>query len=532
MQNGVSSFGGNCPEKLKDDEDKTANMYRRWIGIVLALILAVVVYVLIPTETFNEKGELIGGLSGPGRAVAAVAVLMATLWVTEALPLAVTALLSIVLFPLCTGGIVTVKAATAPFGHEIIFLYMGGFMIALAMQKWGLHRRIALHTVLLIGTRPASIVAGFMVATAFISMWVSNTASTVMMLPITMSVVELVRKELRETNDPDCPLPGQPFNFAICLMLGIAYAASIGGVSTLIGTGTNALMAAFLRENYGIEISFVKWMSISMPLVVVFLPLTWLLLTKVIFPIRIKRVPGGRELILKELRSQGPICRAELMVLIVFVVTAAMWMTRPLLVKLQLPDGSRPLAGLSDAGISLTAAIVLFCLPVDFKRGIFVLTWKQAVKLPWAILILLGGGLSLAGAIKTTGVAEFIGRAVSGFQNIPVPVMVLLVGVIVIFATELSSNMATVATFIPIFAAVAVGFGVSPILLIIPTAIAASFAFMMPVATPPNAIIFASGEITIPQMCKAGFWLNLVGIGLIMLLMYSVIIPMMGIEIP
>lgn len=530
MNNGVpSATGKSSPEDLRDNKEQKSNPRRHLVGFILALILAAAVYLLIPAESLNEEGEIIGGLSHPGRAVAAGAVLMAVLWVTEALPLAVTALLPIVLFPICTGGVVTVKAATAPFGHEIIFLYMGGFMIALAMQRWGLHRRIALRTVLLIGTRPVSIVAGFMVATAFLSMWVSNTATTVMMLPIAMSVVELVRRELRETNDPSLPPEGEPFNFAVCLMLAIAYAASIGGVSTLIGTGTNALMAAFLKENYQIEISFVKWMSISMPLVVVFLPITWLLLTRVIFPIRIRRIPGGRELIHKELKLQGPTCRAEWMVLIVFAITATLWMTRPLLAALQLPGGLRPLAGLSDASISLGAATVLFCLPVDFKRGVFVLTWKQASKLPWSILILLGGGLSLAAAMKSTGVVEFIGRGVSGLGDIPTPLMVLIVSATVIFATELSSNMATIAAFGPIFAAVAAGFGASPVLLIIPAAIGASFAFMMPVATPPNAVVFASGEITIPQMCKAGFWLNIVGIGLVMLLMYLVIIPVMGI---
>lgn len=525
----MSTSANSSPEDLSHSKNQKANVSRRWISIGLALILAAVVYIVIPAESLNEQGKVIGGLGHAGRAVAAVAVLMATLWVTEALPLAVTALLPIVLFPLCTGGVVSIKAAAAPYSHELIFLFMGGFMIALAMQKWGLHRRIALRTVLISGTRPTSIIAGFMLATAFVSMWVSNTATTIMMLPIAMSVVELVRKELQETNDPNRPLPGQPFNFALCLMLSIAYSASIGGVSTLIGTPPNALIAAFLRENYQLEISFVKWMGITMPLVVLFLPVTWLMLTRVVFPIRIKRIPSGRELIRSELHAQGPTSRAEWMVLIVFAAAAGMWMTRPLLLRLQLPGGGRPFAGLSDAGISLTAAIVLFCLPVDLKRGVFVLTWKQAVKLPWAILILFGGGLSLAAAIKTTGVAEFIGRAVGSFQNIPVFCMVLLVSTIVVFATELSSNTATVATLAPILAAVAVGLGVSPILLIIPTAIAASFAFMMPVATPPNAIVFASGEITIPQMCKAGFWLNLVGIGLVILLMYAVVIPLMGI---
>ncbi len=519
----------NPPENNQSNRDEKAkSSFIRLIGFTVALVLAVAAYILIPPESLDKSGQIIGGLSHTGRVVVAIAVLIATLWVTEALPIAVTALLPIVLFPLFTAGEITVKSAAEPYAHELIFLFMGGFMISLAMQKWGLHRRLALHTILIIGTSPTLLVGGLMVSCAFISMWVSNTATVVMMLPIAMSVVELVRRELREANDPDLPSNGEPFNFAICLMLGIAYAASIGGVGTLIGTPPNALMAAFLKENYQIEISFVKWMAFSVPLVVVFLPIAWLLLTKVVFPVRIRRIPGGRELILKELKSQGPLSRGELMVLIVFIITAVMWMTRPLLARLQLPGGVRPLAGLSDPGIAIGSAIVLFCLPVDFKRGLFVLTWKQARKLPWGVLILFGGGLSLAAAIKTSGVAEFIGRGVSGFQNLSLPVMILLVSTTSVSISQLTSNISCTATLLPIFAAVADGFSFNPLLLVIPTTIAASLAFMLPVSTPPNAIVFASGEVTIPQMCKAGLWLNIVGIALVMLLMYLVIIPVLG----
>jgi sodium-dependent dicarboxylate transporter 2/3/5 len=519
----------NPPENNQSNRnDKAKSSFVRLIGFTLALVLAVAAYILIPPESLDKSGQVIAGLSHTGRVVVAIAVLIAILWVTEALPIAVTALLPIVLFPLLTAGEITVKSAAEPYAHELIFLFMGGFMISLAMQKWGLHRRIALHTILIIGTSPTLLVGGLMISCAFLSMWVSNTATVVMMLPIAMSVVELVRRELREANDPNLPSNGEPFNFAICLMLGIAYAASIGGVGTLIGTPPNALMAAFLKENYQIEISFVKWMAFSIPLVVVFLPIAWLLLTKVVFPVRIRRIPGGRELILKELKSQGPLSRGELMVLIVFIITAVMWMTRPLLARLQLPGGVRPLAGLSDPGIAIGSAIVLFCLPVDFKRGLFVLTWQQARKLPWGVLILFGGGLSLAAAIKTSGVAEFIGRGVSGFQNLSLPVMILLVSTTSVSISQLTSNISCTATLLPIFAAVADGFSFDPLLLVIPTTIAASLAFMLPVSTPPNAIVFASGEVTIPQMCKAGLWLNILGIALVLLLMYLVIIPVLG----
>lgn len=508
---------------------KTKSSGVRLIHILLALVLAAIAFLIVPAESLNSTGEIIAGLSYTGRAVAAIAILMATLWVTEALPVAVTALMPLVLFPLCTGGDISIKTAAAPYAHELIFLFMGGFMISLAMQQWGLHKRLALHAVLLIGTQPTRLVGGLMVSCALISMWVSNTATVVMMLPIAMSVIELVRGELSRIGSPDLPPPGEPFNFAICLMLGIAFAASIGGIGTLVGTPPNALMAAFLKDSFNIDISFAKWAVIALPLVIVFLPIVWLLLTKVIFPVRIHSIPGGRALIQKELENQGPLSRGELMVLIVFAVTAAAWMTRPLLARLSLPGGLRPLAGLSDPGIAIGAAIVLICLPVDFKRGVFALTWEQACKLPWGILILFGGGLSLAAALKTSGVTEFIGRSVSGFDHLPVWAMILLASSIPTFVTELTSNTASTAILLPMFTAVAQGCGIDPLLMIIPATISASFAFMMPVATPPNALVFASGEITMSHMCKVGFWLNIVGIALVMLHMYFVVLPVLGI---
>jgi sodium-dependent dicarboxylate transporter 2/3/5 len=360
-------------------------------------------------------------------------------------------------------------------------------------------------------------------------MWVSNTATVVMMLPIAVSIVELVRGELSRIGSADLPPPGQPFNFAICLMLGIAFAASIGGIGTLIGTPPNALMAAFLKDNYDIDISFAKWAAIALPLVLVFVPIVWLLLTSVVFPVRIRSVGGGRALIRKELEDQGPLSRGELTVLIVFAVTAAAWMTRPLLTRLTLPGGLRLLAGLSDPGIAIGAAVALICFPVDFKRGSFALSWQQAAKIPWGILILFGGGLSLAAALKSSGVTEFIGRSVSGLGDLPAWVMILLAASVPALASEMTSNTASAAILLPMFAAVAEGCGINPLLMIVPATIAASFAFMMPVATPPNALVFASGEITISQMCKAGVCLNIVGIALVMLHMYLVVLPVLGI---
>ena len=500
----------------------------RWGYIALALVLGASAFLIIPAESLNSAGEVTAGLSSTGRAILAIAVLMATLWITAALPMAVTALIPLVLFPLCTGGGISVKTAAAPYAHELIFLFMGGFMMSLAMQQWGLHRRLALHAILLIGTQPTRLVAGLMLSCAFISMWVSNTATAVMMLPIAMSVVELVRAELSKTDSPELPPAGANFNFAICLMLGIAYAASIGGISTLIGTPPNALMAAFLMENFQIDMSFAKWTLMTLPLVCIFLPIVWFLLTRVIFPIRIESIPGGRAFMRRELENQGPLSRGELMVLIVFVTTALAWMTRPLLVRLTLPGGLRPLAGLSDPGIAMGAALVLFCLPVDFKRGVFALTWKQACKLPWGILILFGGGLSLAAAFKAAGVTAFIGRSVSGLDHPPVWVMILLAVSITALVSELTSNIASTAILLPMFAAVAEGLDIAPLLMIIPATIGASFAFMMPVATPPNALVFAAGEMKIAHMCRAGVWLNIVGISLVMLHMYFVVMPVLS----
>jgi sodium-dependent dicarboxylate transporter 2/3/5 len=499
--------------------------------LVLGPALAAVVYYLLPGEQLNESADTIGGLSESGRAVTCVGTLMAVLWITEALPIAVTALLPITLFPLLTGGGVTVKAATAPYAHELIYLFMGGFLLALAMQEWGLHRRIALHTILVVGTHPVRLVGGFMLASAFLSMWVSNTATVVMMLPIALSVVELVRRQLQGTDVSGASAPDRLSHFAICLMLGTAYGSSIGGVGTLIGTPPNAMLAAFLSREYDIEISFVRWMAVGVPFVVVFLPIAWFVLTRLVFPIRVDRIPGGRHLIRQELDAQGPMSNPERAVLVVFGLAAVAWMTRPLLVEFQLPGGSRPFAGLTDPGIAIGAAILLFVLPVNLNNGVFLLSWRRAKELPWGVLILFGGGLSLASAVKTTGVADYIARGVSGFHALPVPVLVVMVVTMIVFLTELTSNTATTATFLPILAAVAVGLGYSPMMLVVPMAIGASCAFMMPVATPPNAIVFSSGELTIPQMCKAGFWLNLTAISLIMALTYSIIIRVLVVSV-
>lgn len=497
-------------------EEHTRVSRRSWIGRFLGPVLAVAVYLLLP------GGE--DGVSDAARGVAAVGVLMAVWWVTEALPLYATALLPIALFPLL--GATDIEAATAPYASDIVFLFMGGFMLALAMQRWGLHRRIALRTVLAVGTKPVRVVGGFMLATGFLSMWVSNTATTVVMLPIGLSVLTLVFERIRggeqaagEEHVADAvkevPDSGAA-NFATCLMLSIAYAASIGSLATLIGTPPNLFMAGFLSETYGIQIGFGQWMLFGLPLAVVLMVIAWLLLTKVIYPTTMTDIPGGRELFRSELAKLGPMNRGERVVGIVFVCTALAWIVREPLTSV-VPV----LSNLSDAGIAIIAALVLFAFPVDARRGVFTLDWTSAAKLPWGVLLLFGGGLSLASAIGDSGLDAFIGRQVGALGGVPSLVLVLVAVIAVIFLTEMTSNTATAATFLPILAGVALGLNVDVLLLVVPATVAASCAFMLPVATPPNAIVFGSGHVTIPQMVKAGWWLNLTAIVLIPLAVYA-----------
>jgi solute carrier family 13 (sodium-dependent dicarboxylate transporter), member 2/3/5 len=453
------------------------------------------------------------GMSTAAWRTAAVAVLMAVWWVTEALPIAATALVPMALFPVLE--ILPVGATTAPYANPLIFLFLGGFVLALSMQKWGLHRRMAMHVVAAVGTGPHRVVLGMMAASAFVSMWVSNTATAVMMLPIGLSLAELVRPGPRGEEAADS-------SFAVCLMLGIAYACSIGGLGTLIGTPPNALLAGYMLETWGVEIGFAQWMLVGVPLVLVTLPLTWLLLTRVAFPIRIADLPGGRRAVREAQERLGPMSRPERWVAAVFACAAVLWMTRPLL--------THAVPGLTDTGIAIAAALVLFAMPLDRGMKTFVMDWKTAETLPWGVLLLFGGGLSLAEAVTDSGLAEWIAGAMGAAAALPTLALVLVVTLVVIFLTELTSNTATAATFLPLVAALAMGLGENPLLLAVPTAVAASCAFMMPVATPPNAIVYGSGHVTIPQMVRAGWRLNLVFAAAITVLMYTLVGVVFGIE--
>jgi solute carrier family 13 (sodium-dependent dicarboxylate transporter), member 2/3/5 len=477
---------------------------QRWTGLAGGIVVFILMVCLSPPE----------GLSKEGWMTASVGVLMAIWWVSEAIPISATALVPIVLFPLLNIG--DIKSSTMPYANPMIFLFMGGFIIAIAMQEWGLHKRIALNIIKLIGFKPKSIILGFMISAAFMSMWVSNTAATLMMLPIALSVIEMTISLKDKGVDAI-----QQRNFAVVLMLGIAYSSNIGGIGTVIGTPTNALLIGFVNESYGIEISFIQWLLMGLPVVILGLPIVFFTLTGIVFPVKFKTLPGGKEYIQKEVSMLGKISRAEKLVLAIFLLVALLWIIRPFLESF--------LPGISDAGIAIFGALLLFLTPLESSRGKFLLTWKAAEKLPWGVLILFGGGLTLAGAIQRTGLAEWIGGYFIGLHGTPFILVTLIVTAVVIMFTELTSNSATAAAFLPIMGSVALGMGESPLLLAIPVAMAASCAFMLPVATPPNAIVYGSGFITIPQMVRAGLWLNLFFAILISILAYKLFFLILGI---
>jgi len=488
----------------------------QWAGLVAGPALAAGVFAILPEGHADAQGH-VHGLLHAGRATAALTVWMAVWWMTEAIAVYATALLPLAVLPAV--GATSMSDAAAPYGHELIYLFMGGFVLALSMQRWGLDRRISLLALRWVGSGPHAVVGGFMAVTAGLSMWVSNTATAVMMLPIAIGVIELAQVD---AGDPE-----EGERFAVCLLLGIAYAASIGGVGTLVGTPPNLFLASYVRSELGLEISFARWLAIGLPFVVCFLPLTWLLLTRLLFPLGSIRIEGGSRHIDERLREMGAMKAGEWATLVVFGVTASAWILRPLLVELSW-GGHRPLAGLTDPGIAITAALALFVIPVRARERVFVMDWPTAAGLPWGLLVLFGGGLSLAAAIRANGVGEFLGQSAAGLAGLPAPIVMLALVSLMIFLTEITSNTATAATLIPIVAGLAPGLGIEALLLVVPVAIAASCAFMLPVATPPNAVVFGSGRVSVPQMCRAGLWLNVAGIGLISGLCYALVLPVLA----
>lgn len=470
----------------------------RKLGLLLGPILFFV-FTNLPSTIVSEKGD----------AVIAVALWMVIWWITEAVSISVTALLPLVLFPLL--DIMPIGEVGANYGSPIIFLFFGGFVLALALENVNLHKRIALTIIKITGTTPNKVVLGFMIATASLSMWISNTASTVVMLPIAMSVIGLL------INDAD-GFTKNDRNFALSVMLGIAFSANAGGIATVIGTPPNSVMIGLLENEYNIEISFLKWMVIGVPFSTVMIAISYFVLVKWMFPNKQLKFTASKEVINTELQKLGPMSGKEKMVLSIFGVTVFLWIFRTLINKIF------PGLGLSDTIISMLAAISLFSIPYNLKKGDFLIKWKDTQRLAWGILILFGGGLALAKGMSVSGIVDLVAHTIAA-SEISILLTAVLLIFLMLFMTELMSNVALVAVLAPVVAGIAIGLEIPILYLLIPVTIASSCAFMLPMATPPNAIVFASGYIKVHQMARVGIILNLIAVGLLILL-FQFIVPL------
>jgi sodium-dependent dicarboxylate transporter 2/3/5 len=443
-------------------------------------------------------------LSSEGVAVLATTIWVAVWWILEVVPIAVTAMLPIILFPIT--GAMELSTTTAAFGHKYVFLYIGGFTLAIAIEKWNLHKRIALTVINFIGTSVSKIILGFMVATAFLSMWISNTATTVMMLPIGMAII------IQLKDNPDTKADENEI-FGKALMLAIAYSASIGGIATLIGTPPNLIFAGILEEQYNIEMTFSKWIIYGLPLSILLLFICWKYLTNFAFKFKQKDFPGGKAEIKRLLKNLGKVSYEEKTVLIVFCATAFLWITRSFLLSKLIP-------AIDDTIIAMASATILFILPTKNRTEKKIINWESAVKLPWGILLLFGGGLALAEGFKTSGLAEWIGTQITQFEHLPLFALLFILILAVNFLTEITSNLATTAMLLPIMAPIALALDIHPFTLMVGITVAASCAFMLPVATPPNAIVFGSGYLTIPDMMRTGIFMNIISVILITIITY------------
>jgi sodium-dependent dicarboxylate transporter 2/3/5 len=483
---------------------------RQRLGLALGLLLfAFLVFAPLPA---------VAGLTPAIRKMVAVTALMCVWWVSEPIPLAATALLPLVAFPLL--GIASSAKAAAPYANQIIFLLLGSFMLAQAMERWNLHRRIALHIVRRVGTNPSRMVLGFMSASAAISMGVSNTATVAMMMPIGLAVILELGEAAKREGVPLDTTPGR-FPFGTNLMLGIAYGASIGGVGTLIGTPPNLLVVGALEKTHGIRVSFLEWLAFGVPLVVIFVPLAWWWLTRRAYPLGKSDLPGGVALIEEQIQKLGPIRSGERRTAAVFAATALAWIFQPLWTS-WFPLGP----GIAESTVAIAGAVAMFLLPAGDGRNL--LDWDAAVRLPWDIVLLFGGGLALAEGFDLTGLSSWVGENLKLFSQAPLPLFVLGVVAVVAAFTEFASNTATAAMVLPILAAAATGVGLSPALLCVPAGMAASLAFMLPASTPPNAIVFGTHYVTIPQMMKAGLAMNFFGVILVTLAALFILRPLLA----
>jgi sodium-dependent dicarboxylate transporter 2/3/5 len=441
------------------------------------------------------------GLSAAAQDVAAVAAWMAVWWISEAIPIPATALLPIAVFPLL--GVMPGGQVTASYANHLIYLFMGGFMIAVTMERWHLHRRIALHIIRLVGTGPTRLVLGFMLATAMLSMWISNTATAMLMVTIGLAVIKQLWPDGRHETAP----------LGTALMLGIAYAASIGGVATIIGTPPNAILAGVLDQHHDIDLAFGEWMRFALPLSLTMLLLTWLYLTRIAFNLHKTVVPEAAAHIGDQLRDLGRMSGAEKRVAVVFATVALLWISRGLI-------DWWPLRAVKDSTIAIAGALALFVIPADWEERVFLLDWQTAVRIPWDIIILFGGGFALAAGFSETGLTTWLAEQLRILQGVPTAGVILAVGLLVIFLTEVTSNTATASLLLPVLGALSQAIELPPMILMVTATLCASFAFMLPVATPPNAIVFSSRCIHIPQMARVGLWLNLMGVLLISAFVY------------
>lgn len=469
----------------------------RKIGFLFGPLLCVLILIL-PFQLINDRID----------PVIAVAVWMIVWWITEAVSISVTALIPLVIFPLL--GIGELDAVASNYAHPIVFLFFGGFVIALALEKVQLHKRIALSILKITGTKANGIILGFMIATALMSMWISNTASTVVMLPIAVTVIQLLIDDADGFTKKDR-------NFSLSIMLGIAFSANIGGMSTLIGTPPNSVMLAFLEKTYQIEIGFFQWMKMGVPFAILMMAITYLCITRIFYPSHLGRIGGSGAIIQKELDALGPISKSEKVVLIIFLSTALAWMSRSslnqLLTNIQI----------TDTTISVIAALAMFTVPLDLRQGKFPLAWSDTTRLPWGILILFGGGLALASGLSQSGFIDMIGNYISAQEDWSMWVVTAVLIFLMLFMTELMSNVALVTILVPLVVGIAIGMDVPILQMVIPVTLASSCAFMLPMATPPNAIVFASGHVRVEQMARIGILLNLISVILLFALAYYVV---------
>ncbi len=474
------------------------------IGFVVGPLLFALAFVIPPFEGMNANTWF----------TAALAAWMIIWWMTEALPLSATALLPTVIFPLME--IMSIKKALIAYANPVIFLFLGGFIIAIALEKTNLHLRLALNIIKAIGTKPSRMLAGFMVAAAFLSMWISNTATMLMMLPIALSVVKLMDERLRE-------LGQSSEGFATALLLGIAYASSVGGIGTLIGTPPNAIMSGFMQQSFNVEIDFFQWMMAGIPVVIVFITIMWWVMSFIMFKLPNRGGASSAEMIMVELKRLGKMKRPEITVACIACFTAFLWVAKPLINEVIPFD-------VHDSVIAMMGALLLFMVPTHTKNHEFAITWKDAEKLPWGVLILFGGGLSLAAGFQASGLAEWISSRFSSMQGYSPLLLMIIVTALIQIVTTIMSNVASINIFLPILIPMAIALHIHPMYLVIPATMAASCAFMLPVSTANNAIAFSTGRVSIGQMVKMGFWFNLISLPLLIVMMHLVIMPVFDIN--